>query len=401
MACEHCGIRKAIILRPKNKMKVCKECFYDLFEQEIHSLIVDTKMFDRGSRVGIGISGGKDSTVLAYILNKLNIKHNYGLNLVLLCVDEGISGYRDRSIDTVHENQRILGLELKIVSYDEIFGMTMDQIVGKIGKKGNCTYCGILRRQSLEDAARKMDVDYIVTGHNADDLAETILLNFFRGDISRLRRCTLSKTKEQIAPESTNDAKELISSQDERKSLEECYNRQSCCNNEIKTLEESSNEQSCCNNEIYSDKSACCKDEINPEKSICCNDENSKKNNSESSKFLSLSRCKPFKYSYQKEIVFYAYFKKLPYFSTECTYAPGASRGDFRTLIKDLEKVDSEVILKIIKSGEQFLDDSTTYLKIKECVKCSHPTSSPDQVCNACGMIEKLRDMKSTPCCPE
>ena len=31
-----------------------------------------------------------------------------------------------------------------------------------------------------------------------------------------------------------------------------------------------------------------------------------------------LPRCKPFKYTYEKEIVMYAYFKKLDYFSTEC-----------------------------------------------------------------------------------
>jgi cytoplasmic tRNA 2-thiolation protein 1 len=46
---------------------------------------------------------------------------------------------------------------------------------------------------------------------------------------------------------------------------------------------------------------------------------------------------KPFKYTYEKEIVMYAYFKKLDYFSTECTYAPFAARGAARDFIKDLE----------------------------------------------------------------
>lgn len=40
----------------------------------------------------------------------------------------------------------------------------------------------------------------------------------------------------------------------------------------------------------------------------------------------SLPRVKPFKYAYEKEIVMYAYFKKLDYFSTECVYAPFAAR---------------------------------------------------------------------------
>lgn len=35
-----------------------------------------------------------------------------------------------------------------------------------------------------------------------------------------------------------------------------------------------------------------------------------------------IKRSKPFKYAYEKEIVMYAYFKKLTYFSTECIYSP-------------------------------------------------------------------------------
>ncbi len=48
-------------------------------------------------------------------------------------------------------------------------------------------------------------------------------------------------------------------------------------------------------------------------------------------------RVKPFKYTYEKEIVMYAFFKKLDYFSTECIYAPFAARGAAREFVKDLE----------------------------------------------------------------
>ena len=50
-----------------------------------------------------------------------------------------------------------------------------------------------------------------------------------------------------------------------------------------------------------------------------------------------LPRCKPFKWTYEKEIVMYAYFKGLDYFCTECIYAPFAARGFARELVKDLE----------------------------------------------------------------
>lgn len=316
MACECCGVRRAAIVRSRDRARVCKECFYELFETEIHELLTATNMFPRGTRVGVGISGGKDSTVLAYVLDKLNRKHDYGIELVLLCVDEGISGYRDCSIDTVVENQRDLGLRLRIVSFKEIFGVTMDEVVAKIGRRGNCTYCGTFRRQALEDAARKMDVDCIATGHNADDMAETVLLNLLRGDISRIRRCTLSRTRSQ---ESTEPG----------------------------------------------------------------------------ARFLSMSRCKPFKYTYQKEIVFYAYFKKLPYFSTECTYAPGASRGDARSLVKDLEKIDSAIIYNLIRAAEEFSQPTDAASGVSSCRTCTHPTSAPDRTCTACNMLRKLAGMST------
>lgn len=50
----------------------------------------------------------------------------------------------------------------------------MDRVVEKIGKKGNCTYCGVFRRQSLEKGAILMSASKLATGHNADDAAETV-----------------------------------------------------------------------------------------------------------------------------------------------------------------------------------------------------------------------------------
>jgi tRNA(Ile)-lysidine synthase TilS/MesJ len=68
-------------------------------------------------------------------------------------------------------------MPLKILSYDELYGWTMDRVVSTIGKKNNCTFCGVFRRQALDRGAASLGVDHIVTGHNADDIAETVLMN--------------------------------------------------------------------------------------------------------------------------------------------------------------------------------------------------------------------------------
>lgn len=77
----------------------------------------------------MGASGGKDSTVLIHVMNHLNKKYDYGLELILLSIDEGITGYRDDSLETVKDNKKTYGLELKILSYKDLYGWTMDEIV--------------------------------------------------------------------------------------------------------------------------------------------------------------------------------------------------------------------------------------------------------------------------------
>lgn len=179
-----------IFQRPKTGDTLCKTCFFDAFETEVHHTINSGQLFNKGELVAVAASGGKDSTVLAYVLRLLNKKYNYGLKLVLLSIDEGITGYRDDSLETVKQNRDDYEMPLKVLSYKELYGWTMDEIVAQIGKKNNCTFCGVFRRQALDRGASMLKVDRVATGHNADDIAETVLMNILRGDIARLQRCT-------------------------------------------------------------------------------------------------------------------------------------------------------------------------------------------------------------------
>ncbi|CAI9739505.1 Hypothetical predicted protein [Octopus vulgaris] len=177
----------------------------------------------------------------------------------------------------------------------------MDAIVKTAGNKNNCTFCGVFRRQALDRGAMMLKVDKIVTGHNADDIAETVIMNVLRGDISRLSRCTAITTASEGM----------------------------------------------------------------------------------------LPRCKPLKYTYEKEIVMYAYFKKLDYFSTECIYSPNAYRGFARAYIKDLEIIRPSSIIDIIHSGESLAIKKQIKLPVQRtCSRCHFMSSQP--VCKACVLLEGL-----------
>ncbi|KAI9449747.1 hypothetical protein F5148DRAFT_1245984, partial [Russula earlei] len=177
-----------ILRRPKTSHPICKHCFFTVFEAEVHNIITEAKLFNSGDRVAIGASGGKGhSTVLLYVLKTLNERHQYGLpvSLFLLSIDEGITVYRDDSLQIVKRSQEQHDIPLKIPSYEELYGWTMDRVVSIM------TFClRCLLQAGVGPGAASLDVDYIVTGHNADDIAETVLMNITRGDIARLGRCT-------------------------------------------------------------------------------------------------------------------------------------------------------------------------------------------------------------------
>ena len=73
----------------------------------------------------IDLSHLSDSTVLAHVMKLLNERHSYGLKLVLLSIDEGITGYRDDSLETVKRNQQQYDLPLIILTYKDLYGWSM------------------------------------------------------------------------------------------------------------------------------------------------------------------------------------------------------------------------------------------------------------------------------------
>ncbi|SPC61809.1 probable NCS6 - protein required for thiolation of uridine at wobble positions [Ustilago sp. UG-2017b] len=331
--CVICNAERAALRRPKTAQQICKECFFYVFETEVHHTIVSSNLFKRGDRVAIGASGGKDSTVLAHCMKVLNERYDYGLDLFLLSIDEGITGYRDDSLETVKRNQQQYQLPLKVLGYGELYGWTMDDIVRSVGRKNNCTFCGVFRRQALDRGAAALGVDHIVTGHNADDVSETVLMNVLRGDIARLERCT------EIVTKGPSDGLE------------------------------------------------------DPEHEGC----GSSGSNNLGVGGSGIRRSKPFMYAYEKEIVMYAYFKKLDYFSTECIYSPNAYRGYARTFLKDLEAIRPSSIVDIIQSGQN-LKISTVVKQSKKtelqnCARCGYISSN--KTCKACILLEGLE--KGTP----
>ena len=142
-------------------------------------------MFEWNSRIAVGVSGGKDSLALLHLLHGIESSRPKA-ELIAICIDEGVIRYRDEALRIAEKNCKELDIEMHTLSFKELFNETMDEISLKERDLGTCSYCGVLRRRALNYAAKNVGADRLATGHNLDDMAQTVLLNILRGDTNSI-----------------------------------------------------------------------------------------------------------------------------------------------------------------------------------------------------------------------
>lgn len=145
-------------------------------------------MIERGDTVAVGVSGGKDSLSLLYVLKDLFDHRDNKNSLIAVTIDEGIRGYRDESLQIVGDFCSRLGVESKILSYKTLFGIDMDEaIIQRPSEKmSSCSMCGTFRRRAIDLAAETVGADAVATAHNLDDQVQTFMINLLAGDAERI-----------------------------------------------------------------------------------------------------------------------------------------------------------------------------------------------------------------------
>jgi len=190
--CTVCKRRDSFFFRPYSGERLCKKCFAESIEAKVRASIAKYRMFNFDDRIAVAVSGGKDSISLLHILAKME-RFYPKATLVAVTVDEGIKGYRDEALGIATANCKKLRIDHHVVSFKELYGFTLDEIVARAQRKGereltSCAYCGVFRRRALNVAARDVGADKIATAHTLDDEVQTMLLNIFRGDVLRLAK---------------------------------------------------------------------------------------------------------------------------------------------------------------------------------------------------------------------
>ena len=186
-----CG-RKAVIFRKHEGRALCRYHFIESVEQKVKKTIGKNKMIKPKDRIALALTGGKDSAVALYILNKI-IKPRRDIELFAISVDEGIGDYSKPALKKAAGLCRKFRVKQHVFSFKKEFGTDMDAKIKTIkkhksGLKEPYTYCAVGRRYILNKEARELRATKICTGHNLDDEVQGVLMNYIRGDMFRAAR---------------------------------------------------------------------------------------------------------------------------------------------------------------------------------------------------------------------
>ena len=190
MICSRCKRRPAVYFRRVSGEKLCKECFIKSVEQTVFRTLRLYKL-SRNEKFLLAASGGKDSTALLTILPR--IERKYSSEIIAVTIIEGHpESFRENALKYIKLLCKKMNIVHKVVTFKEHYGYTLSELWERALNRNirlmPCTICGVLRRKMINEIAKEENATRIVTGHNLDDEAQTIIMNVLRGDDIRLLR---------------------------------------------------------------------------------------------------------------------------------------------------------------------------------------------------------------------
>ncbi len=132
------------------------------------------QMIEKGDVIGVAISGGKDSLLMAKLLESLVRVYKGEIQIKCIVMDPG---YKPEIRASLEENLKLLEIEAYIFN-TEIFDIS-EKMSGE--KQSPCFLCARMRRGALYEKAKSLGCNKLALGHHYDDVIETILMNVLCG----------------------------------------------------------------------------------------------------------------------------------------------------------------------------------------------------------------------------
>jgi tRNA(Ile)-lysidine synthase TilS/MesJ/rhodanese-related sulfurtransferase len=133
--------------------------------------IREYQLVQEGDCVGVCISGGKDSMLMAKLFQELKRHNKFPFELKFIVMDPG---YSPENRQVIEENARKLKIPI------EVFESDIFESVYHV-EKSPCYLCARMRRGHLYSFAQQLGCNKIALGHHYDDVIETILMGMLYG----------------------------------------------------------------------------------------------------------------------------------------------------------------------------------------------------------------------------
>ncbi len=132
--------------------------------------IDEYKLIDKGDKICVALSGGKDSLLLAALFEEYKVHFNNNIEIVYLTMN---SGFTKEFLENHIKNLNLIGVESEIIE-SQVY-----EIANKMDAKSPCFLCARMRRGFLYDHAKDLGCNKLALGHHFDDVIETTLMNMF------------------------------------------------------------------------------------------------------------------------------------------------------------------------------------------------------------------------------
>ena len=130
------------------------------------------RLIQEGDEIAVCISGGKDSMLLAKLMQELQRHSEVKFGLKFLVMDPG---YNEANRKKIEENARLL--DVPITVFESKIFETADAISGD----NPCYMCARMRRGHLYAKAKELGCNKIALGHHKSDVIETTVMGMLYG----------------------------------------------------------------------------------------------------------------------------------------------------------------------------------------------------------------------------
>ena len=167
------------VLVPFNERKPLEEIERSLvkgYRKKIWSKFIkavkEYNLVEEGDVIGVGISGGKDSLVMAKLFQELQRHGQVNFEVKFIAMDPG---YHPQIKELLIDNCNYLNIPI------HMFESQIFEVIDEIAKDYPCYMCARMRRGALYSEAQKLGCNKLALGHHFNDVIETTMLNVLYG----------------------------------------------------------------------------------------------------------------------------------------------------------------------------------------------------------------------------